>query len=392
MRKLSEGFDLYNISVFLFFCMFLAMNTFVTGGVFVVIWYAIGCLCFALGAFVVFHKFSLRLLPFFIICVITSVICYKVNHNMSATQYIYLIMSLMIGALMADPTVRANTMKYVLYIYIFYITASFLTGGINARVFLNSSTNFVSVNLLYPAVVYYVKSENENRRVPVFPIVAVWLLCIFARGRGGILTATFLLFCIVLRAYREQLKNKKNRIIIGCALAIAGMFAVMCAVATSDIWLKWDAFEYFSSRGLKSKSRFLIWGEYFDAIKRNPSYLVYGAPFTDLKIQVTEIHNNMHNSFLNIHVYNGLVMLITVMVYLVKVFLYGIHNRQTIYLACLMTLCMRAFTDNVVWGTYGTPVFFFLLFFPFDSDINKRLILNRFKWRITNDKQNLRVK
>lgn len=391
MHKLSKAFDIYNLAVLLFFCMLLAMNAFVNTSTLVIAWYFSGCFCFLLGILLLIHKLSLKVLLFILICIFSSLVCYRVNHNLSITQYIYIMMCPIIGLLLADPCVRANTLKYVIVIYATYILFSFLTGGIQTQVFLTSSTNFVSVFLLYPTVIYYTKLESEDQKISVYPIAVIWVLCILARGRGGILTTTFLLFWIILHAYKEQLKNRKTKIIIGCALVIVGFVAIMCIIATSDIWLQWDAFEYFSNRGLESKSRFAIWGEYFEAIQRHPIYLLYGAPFTDLKLQVTEIHNNMHNSFFNIHIYNGLVMFIIVLIYLINAFRYGLHKRKFIYLACLLTFCMRAFTDNVFWGPYGTPVFFFLLFFPYDLDQNRKSLLNCWKWSFIHDKPKIKI-
>ena len=74
--------------------------------------------------------------------------------------------------------------------------------------------------------------------------------------------------------------------------------------------------------------------------------------------------NNTHNSFISIHANNGIVMLLFCVGLLIQAVNYSIKKHYYIYLACILTFCVRGFFDNVFWGTWGTVTFTFLLFVP----------------------------
>ena len=107
-------------------------------------------------------------------------------------------------------------------------------------------------------------------------------------------------------------------------------------------------------------SRTLIWSDYLDRIN-NFKYLIFGVDIN--QSYAANVHNgNLHNSFLNIHAHNGLIMLSVIIWLLAKSFYHAIKNRCWIYVVCASAMLVRAFTDNVFWPAYGTSVLFFLIF------------------------------
>lgn len=375
MYRMSLWNYLYSIGSAAFFLALMLVNI-VDSNIVTIVWYSVCAFCTILGLISIYQKCSVWFLLFFAICVISSLLCYRLINNLSLMQYIFVIICPLIASMLVNTNINPLYLKVVIFIDATYIATSYMAHGIQGQLFLSSSTNFVSVFLLYPTVVYYSKVDLKKQKTDIATIVVVWFLCILARGRGGMLTSSFLLVAILLNAYYEKPISRRNRIVYGIAIVIILLFLIMIIISSSDIWLKWGAFEYFNNRGLESSSRLGIWDEYLTAVSSNKNYMLWGAPFSELYIQVTRIHGNLHNSFLNVHAYNGLIMLILVIFYILRTIKYGIKSKNYLFLACFITLCVRGFTDNVFWGAYGTPAFLYFLFIPFDITVKRQNQIN----------------
>lgn len=83
---------------------------------------------------------------------------------------------------------------------------------------------------------------------------------------------------------------------------------------------------------------------------------------------------NPHNSFIEIHMHNGIFTLMIVFIMLAKNGYISIKKQNYIYIVCMISIMIRAFTDHVFWPAYGTPILFYFMFYydNISSNLNLR--------------------
>ncbi len=268
-----------------------------------------------------------------------------------------LIFYIFISLALTSPYLDENIILIVVYLNAIVVAYKFITLGFFGQIYLKASSNFVSVYLMYPLIVYYCISERKDCKLNLVPALITWILSLLSRGRGGIITTT-LLFVGLLLTYLNKSKSTK-KVILSMALIIltAAVFLnadMIIAKLNSSVITA-----YFRDRGMRS-SRLLIWNDYLEHIN-NIKYLICGVDI-DQTYAAVGAASNLHNSFLNIHAYNGLIMLAVIIWLLAKSFYHAVKNRCWVYIVCASAMLVRAFTDNVFWPAYGTAVLFFLIF------------------------------
>ena len=272
----------------------------------------------------------------------------------------FLLLSLLVLSLAMDSKyISEKTALCMVYLNCFIVIFKFLTVGFWGQVYLSSSTNFVSVYLLYPTLLYYVILEKNSRKLDLIPGFLVWGLSILSRGRGGIIATSFFLVWIVALYLDRQNKAKLLIIAIIILTIIVVAFLFLENITT---WLGTSVItEYFRDRGLRS-SRLLIWKDYLNKVFSDLFYLLFG-PNMENTIALVQFGGNPHNSLINIHIHNGIIMVLVIVCYSIRNTVNSIKKKQLVYLGALLTALIRAFTDNVFWPTYGTAILFFLLFY-----------------------------
>lgn len=280
-------------------------------------------------------------------------------HFIGGTTYInqgLIICFFLVSIMLSSPYVNENIILALFFLNVIVVIYRFSTVGFRGMIYTSSSSNFVSVQLLYPLVVYYCIVERNNKRIRVFPALCAWVLSLLSRGRGGILATTILLVGIVLLAYNKAMEIKKIIAILVGIIAIG-----VCALNAEKIIEKVNnsiVSEYFRDRGMESV-RTEIWKDYIKSLDSEKEVLL-GGDITNTYAGMY-YSGNVHNSFLNIHIHNGLIMVSVVLLLVVCAFYRGVKWRKWVYLVCMGAMFLRAFTDNVFWPAYGTPVLFFLL-------------------------------
>ena len=298
-----------------------------------------------------------------------------INYMMGGTaevrNQILLVVYLVVAILMLSGYLNEKIMLIIFIIFAGIIVIRFLSVGLWGEIFLSSSTNFVSVYLLFPVVVYYILRENRNLYIPIFPAGIVWMLSLLSRGRGGIICSSFLLLGIFAVTYKNSGITKKILVCFFIVLLI--LFIVLNIDKLISSINSSIISEYFRDRGLRS-SRIMIWQDYIEQATGSWINIVAGLDINNT-FAGRNFGGNPHNSFINIHMENGIIMLIIVSIGLIKKIVQSVKSNQLVFFVCATTFVMRSFTDNVFWGPYGTPVVFFLLFYNIPS-VNKQLCMH----------------
>ena len=276
-----------------------------------------------------------------------------------------ILFSTIVACLLIEKGIDRRWIEWVIYVYAFVFVARIIQFGMFVRI-TRFSNNQVSVAMLIPVVIYYAISDIYHEKPNIIPAVVTWILALLSRGRSGIIVCTFLFVAVFLNYSKHtdqaglQSKFKViTKLLINVTLIFGGSYLLYILFSRYGDLILGKFFE----RGVDNTAREIIWKEYIKYACNDIKFFLLGVPKRILLIgQLYD--NNTHNSFISIHANNGIVMFLLCGVLLIRAVNYSIKKHYYIYLACILTFCLRGFFDNVFWGTWGTVTFTFLLFVP----------------------------
>lgn len=251
---------------------------------------------------------------------------------------------------------------------VFYITAytyaNLLFSGDFIRDLMVSSENYISVMLILSACLYYIGLYNSKRNMLLFdviPPIVCFILSILANGRGGIISSA-LFFFLLLGVYIKNLK-RSNLILYKFSILIMSFLFIFV------LWKGLNIIDAFLSLGkLRSDglntSRFYMWSSYFSKVTDSIIYFFNGAPLNDIP-SIHQFENNTHNSFLQLHAFNGLFMFFAFFFLLYRSLHSYINNGNYVLFIISVIVIVRGMTDKFIFGQYGMPIMMCIVFLPF---------------------------
>ena len=249
------------------------------------------------------------------------------------------------------------------YVSFLAIIFAFMTRT-QTRIF-GSSNNYVSIIVLLATAFYYIPLEEQYHRtrlIDLAPAGICFLVSVWAAGRGGILAAGILLGLMMVNYLRSVTGKNPRRIVIVCLLLLGVLVYLLVSNTSLSRWFfslgKWQR------KGANSDERMEIWASYLSEMFGSPIHFLFGAQLRDIPV-IHQIGDNCHNSFLQLHAFNGIWMFLLYLVMMVWSFVYYIHRKQYIVVSVLATLVIRAMTDKFIFGQYGMPVMLFFVLWPF---------------------------
>lgn len=356
--------SLINVSVFIYF-VFLILTQEVENYAVFVGFYASLLLCSIVGLYS--QKFIVPLHK--ILVILSMVMLTGINlifvGNATVNDVVYVGLFALTSFALTSAQLEENTMLIVLGLNIVVVLYKLLTVGVTGQIYISASRNFVSVFLMYPLVLYYSIIARKNKDINIIPIVISWIICLVARGRGGIISCTVFLVAICLIKYKGMKSTRKLIttliFIIGLSIVMLNLPAILAKISGSAV------FELFAANGMRS-SRTSFWPEYLELATSNLRNFVLGANTSKTFIGLY-LDGNPHNSFIEIHMLTGIIGVAMVLILLVKSGIRSFKSGNLLFLACMISMLIRAFTDHVLWASFGTPMLFFLLFYNDASDI-----------------------
>ena len=271
-------------------------------------------------------------------------------------------------------------LRYSVYIYCAHFALQFAIKGLDVRLLPRYTNNFISLILIMPTVVYYAVSEAYGDKISYIPAFIVWVLCLLAKGRSGIGAATilFALLFIYVETRRGNSGYKRPEILILKALYRL-LLLLLLAAAVYLVFSRFSAVitKKFTKSGTDNTERAIIWKDYFTNMVTHVRYILFGTAKKGLILE-NLYEGNAHNSFINIHMYNGFLVLIVVW-YLVRAVIFAIRKKRWVFLICMAAFCFRGSFDNVFWCTKGTTMLMYFMFFPvlFTAEQPKKLPVSR---------------
>ena len=326
--------------------------------------YASVILCAIFSMFVYRYVSGITVL-LFLCAAISGILNFIFIGNSTYTNLLYTLMSVFIALLFCTPCVSPRSLLYAMYFHAVMVAYCFARYGLHVNIYLRSSNNYVSCNLLLPVTVYYSLLEWRGERIPKLPALIVFILSVLAMGRGGVFSSGILLAGVLFRSFKDFRPIHRAFLVTGMVIGTVVMIRMSSSLEIAS---------RFNRNGMSDNGRFPIWMEYLHSVFKNDIYFWLGAKFKGLPL-VTYHENNLHNSFLNIHAFNGALMLILLFCLSLYTVYYAIRRKRLIFLTCMASLFFRGLTDRLLWGATGTPFMLFFLMMPhFDS-------LYQMRWR-----------
>lgn len=283
--------------------------------------------------------------------------------NLSWLKLFILLMSFYVAVFFMDERVSPDAFKYALYLNIAIVLFRMICFGFSSKVYVESSNNYVSIYIIVPAVLYYIKCEGENCKVTLLPMIIAWILSFFAGGRAGLICCTILLAGLVIKYYFGEKFAKREKLVLITVVALAIVVLGILSVPLLEKYFSdFRVVQRFFEMGITSNSRLVGWGEYMDSLS-NPKYFLLGSDIKNLK-WATRFDGNIHNSFLFVHAYFGIIAVGFMVFFIINAFIFGFKNKRTVFLLCLLVFLVRAMTDHMFGANRLSAAFLALIMYP----------------------------
>lgn len=235
----------------------------------------------------------------------------------------------------------------------------------DAYTILLSSGNYVSVVLILISAYYYFCLDNSAREfklIDILPALLSYLLSIWAEGRGGILSCTLLLILILILYARSYARKSTRRYItVFVAVMIVISILLLWDISLIDLFMSMGKWR---NKGIDNSARRIIWISYLNEATSSVLYFILGAPLSKIPV-VQAVANNTHNSFIQLHAYNGLVTFAVFVVAAIKSLVYEIKHGQYLTAIAMIAVIVRGMTDKFIFGQYGMPIMLYLILWPY---------------------------
>lgn len=295
-----------------------------------------------------------------LLCLINT---YVVGNNTEVRSAI-MTASFFVAALMLDEEVDERTYLVAMYLNAMVVLAKVALHGTKAPVYAGSSNNYVSIHLLVPIILYYSLLDARGKKIPLVHSCVVWVLCLMAGGRGGLLAATILVAGVILRLYLADEATRRDRVKLGFLLVLImiPVLIVLLKMMTeylSDLYV----IDRFMNKGLDGGGRIACWTEYLQSLGNSTKNVLFGTRLDNLW-WVRHYNGNLHNSFLFVHAGMGIIGFVTFLFLLVRAMVWAIRNKTGVYLACILTMCFRGLTDHMFGGNRMTAIIIAMILLP----------------------------
>ena len=292
------------------------------------------------------------------------------NQNVIRTGILFAAFFLAIFFLLDEVDERAFAIS--VYINSLFVLIKLLQNGVKGRVYDGYSNNYVSILLLSPAVLYYAVCSARGRKCSVFPATITCVLSFLMGGRGGVLSTGILLMGVILHKYFKDRESRRERVILGIILCIVLVPMMVYGIMSifqnesSDLYIV-DRFTRF---GMEGGQRLDIWNEYLGDLSLSWKYFVFGVDQSIL-YWAQPFEGNLHNSFMFVHAYLGIVGFVVFVVLMIRAMVKAIKSGKWLYFCAILTFAFRGFTDHVFGANRISAIIIALIFLPDFIDLNE---------------------
>jgi hypothetical protein len=228
------------------------------------------------------------------------------------------------------------------------------------------SRNAISVHMLFITVTIYLICYINNKQLPLLLSLTLLIICLWAIGRGGIVTSILLLVSLLYTKFKRAFKNIALWPVLAISLITISIFGFSISSDIKEIIELERTLNDALSRSELTSERDNIIKDFFKQ-----------SSFLDLLIGQDlykgvmwyEWGGNTHNSFLSLAAYTGFLGFL-IFFYWIYVNFY-FFKTEFIIGALMMVVFIRLMTEYIVWFSVFDYIPFLFLFLYKDM-VNKR--------------------
>lgn len=246
--------------------------------------------------------------------------------------------------------------------FIYFTTATILIfqimlSGSASNLETVASRNTISVFILITFSIYAISSYSNNKKITVIPVIIGIIVTVMAVGRSGILSLALLLIFFII----FEFDGMHHRIRLSYKTLIQIIFALIIIIYSGGVMEKFmsDMLLNFEQRGLESV-RTIIWSDYISKTLNSLKYIVFGAPIEGTPV-LNRFSSNLHNSFLMLHAKYGMVMVITLVIYVIKSLINFIKVKNYLFFSIFVVLLFRMQFDYTNFSAPMDVVFYYFI-------------------------------
>lgn len=285
-----------------------------------------------------------------------AVFSMAIHGSNNITEIVFTILALSMAYYMALYGIER---KHAIHLYII-ITAVLVfriitTGSVNAVFLVASRNNISAFSILASILLYSTYEKDEN--LPYIPALITLVLSCVGEGRGGVVSAIFLMIGVLFLNItgRKHIGIKKTIYLIVLLIVVGILFTKFYDK------LFYEAISRLTSQKLIENERVEILQNYYELAKNSFSYALFGVPRNDIAL-VNYLNGNFHNSYLSLHNMFGIVGVITIICLAVKSTVHSIKISNWLLVVLMLSLLLRAYTDDLCFVGYYDSLLYYLFF------------------------------
>ena len=137
-----------------------------------------------------------------------------VNGNSQILNLLYMVFSIYVAIILANPKVNYNIFYYSAIITALIIIVKIARNGINSSIFPESSVNYISVFLMLSICLYYARADLYEKEYSLVPALISFALTIIAGGRGGFLALSVLVIPLILIKFFSKKRSGIEKVLL----------------------------------------------------------------------------------------------------------------------------------------------------------------------------------
>lgn len=323
-----------------------------------------------------FIKNSVRLSKFsyifFILLLIFYIFsCILLNrYDAMPRNLIHLVNCFLVAFLILNGNIKSWGGYLVFYALIIYFFIFILRGIPVQEVLDYSSWNGISMMIIISCVSLYAINALENKEIDLIPATLALLFSFWGMGRSGILSCSILLIGLLILKFKS-LMNLKS--IMSYKTILFSVLVFTLLIFSTNPYIIDSAINTIAivDRDTPdiSTGRFEIWINYYNNL--DVFRFIFGANiFTDPWPNGEELAYNLHNSFLRLFSYTG-VMGVATIALMIAALLY-FFRKNKLFFILFFVVVIRGFTDTIFFFESWDflPLFFLFFYFKNSNVIN----------------------
>ena len=237
----------------------------------------------------------------------------------------------------SDNGKRYLDLFYLLYFFLVIIIFFLLLTGVEAEDIFSGSRNAVSL-LLVPLGCMFLLDKRVimNKKLAFLLYFLVFLSCVMAQGRSGILTSLLLLIGSSLTFFKNT--NYKKALLI----TLISITILILINKYFEYIYSLSYFDYLRSAGIEDSYRTNMRNEYISSLRS--VNIFFGKNLFELPM-IRSFNGNPHNTYIYLHSSLGIIFILTTsfaILYWLKMFI----TKDFISFFVLLALLLRLSTDS----------------------------------------------